>query len=121
MQISNAKTRVKGFQSLIRQNIRLATSIWRDEFSHREIPELKRISVDLGLSVGSGEVLLLAGKWYVTHSGLLRVAQRKRCLGIRTAVQERLCDPIANRWVFKALTKKRSSAFAASCEFPAPR
>jgi hypothetical protein len=113
MQISNAKTRVKGFQSLIRQNIRLATSIWRDEFSHREIPELKRISVDLGLSVGSGEVLLLAGKWYVTHSGLLRVAQRKRCLGIRTAVQERLCDPIANRWVFKAIVYKsrRSRGF----------
>jgi hypothetical protein len=56
---------------------------------------------------------LLDGKWYVTHAGLLRLALRRRCLGIRTALQERLCDPITNRWVFKATVYKspRSRGF----------
>src|ERR1017187_9201482 len=97
----NTRKRVRGLQSLIRENIKLATCLWRDEFTPHGLPELKRLSGDLGLSIASGEVLLLDGKWYVTHAGLLRVALRRRCLGIRTALQERLCDPIANRWVFK--------------------
>jgi hypothetical protein len=46
----------------------------------------------------------------VTHAGLLRVALRRRCLGIRTALQERLCDPTANRWVFKATVYKSPSS-----------
>src|SRR5262249_10246920 len=44
--------------------------------------------------------------WYVTHAGLLRLASRRRCDGIRTALQQRLSDPVANRWVFKATVYK---------------
>jgi hypothetical protein len=113
MPIRNAKKRVRGLQSLIRENISLATSLWPGELSARRLPELKRLSGELGLSIAAGEVLLLDGKWYITHAGLLRLAQRRRCLGIRTALQERLCDPIANRWVFKATVYKshRSRGF----------
>ena len=109
----NTKKRVKGMPPLIRENIKLATSLWGNDFSRRSLPELKRLSDDLGLSIGRGEFLLLDGKWYVTHAGLLRLASRRRCLGIRTTLQERLCDPIANRWVFKAIVYKspRSRGF----------
>ncbi len=42
----------------------------------------------------------------MTHAGLLRVAFRRRCLGIRTVLQEHLSDPAANRWIFKATAYK---------------
>src|ERR1019366_6617956 len=45
--------------------------------------------------------------WYVTHAGLLRIALRQRCCGIRTVLQEHQSDPIAGRWVFKATVYKR--------------
>jgi hypothetical protein len=113
MATQNKKKSVRGLQSLIRENIRLATSLWRDELSPRILPELKRLSGDLRLSIGSGEVLLLDGKWYVTHAGLLRLALRRRCLGIRTALQEKVSDSNACRWVFKATVYKslRSRGF----------
>jgi len=63
--------------------------------------------MDLRLSVCRGEVLFIDGKWYVTHAGLLRIALRQRCCGIRTVLQERQSDPIAGRWVFKATVYKR--------------
>jgi hypothetical protein len=67
----------------------------------------------LSLSASRGEVLFIDGKWYVTHAGLLRVAFRQRCCGIRTALQERQSDPKAGRWVFKAIVYKspRSRGF----------
>ena len=47
---------------------------------------------------------------YVTHSGLLRIATRRRCRGIKTILQERLSDAGSGRWVFKATVFK--SAFS---------
>ena len=34
------------------------------------------------LSIASGDLLLLGGRWYVTHRGLLGLAHRHRCAGI---------------------------------------
>src|SRR5207248_4976518 len=42
----------------------------------------------------------------VTHSGLLRLASRRRCRRISTSLQARFCDPAANRWVFRAVVYK---------------
>jgi hypothetical protein len=42
------------------------------------------------------------GRWYVTHAGLLCVAQRRRCLGIQVQPVNKFCDPAMARWVFKA-------------------
>ena len=44
--------------------------------------------------------------WYVTHSGLLRIAQRRKCRGIDTAIQDHLSDPENSKWVFKATVFK---------------
>jgi len=113
MAAPNVRQRVRGLQSLVRKNVRLARSRWRGELSALSLTELKRLSCDLGLSIASGEVLLLNGKWYVTHAGLLRIAQRNRCSGMRTAVDKGLSDPASNRWVFKATVYKslRSRGF----------
>ena len=60
------------------------------------------------LSVALGNVVFLDSRWYVTHAGLLRIALRKRCSGIRTALQRDLSDPVSNRWIFKATVYKIS-------------
>jgi hypothetical protein len=113
MATPNTSKRVRGLQSLVRKNVRVARSRWRDELSPLSLTELKRLSFDLELSIASAEVILLNGKWYVTHAGLLRIAQRNRCSGMRTAVDKELSDPASNRWVFKATVYKspRSRGF----------
>src|SRR5437588_12971595 len=52
--------------------------------SVRVLKELLRRST---LSVMKGDVIYLDGGWYVTHSGLLRLANRRRCTGIPTRPQ----------------------------------
>src|ERR1019366_4799925 len=52
------------------------------------------------------DIQLVDGRWYVTHAGLLRIAQRNRCSGMRTAVVKGLSDPTSSRWVFKATVYK---------------
>jgi len=54
------------------------------------------------LSVSRGDLLLLNHGWYVTHAGLLRLARRKHCTGIRVSSVDKFCDPISQRWAFKA-------------------
>jgi len=52
----------------------------------------------------------LNGGWYVTHAGLLRLASRKRCAGIQVDQVDRSSDPLAGRWVFKAIVFKSTSS-----------
>jgi hypothetical protein len=54
------------------------------------------------LSVSHGDLLLLNSGWYVTHTGLLRLARRKRCTGIGVSPVVKFCDPGSQRWAFKA-------------------
>jgi hypothetical protein len=56
---------------------------------------------------------LIDGKWYITHSGLLKIAVRRHCIGIRTVLQKSSCDASAGRWVFRAIVYKspRSRGF----------
>jgi hypothetical protein len=63
---------------------------------------LCELTKELGVSVSKGDILWLDSNWYVTHAGLLRIALRKRCLGIHTLLQRSQSDPNAKRWVFKA-------------------
>jgi hypothetical protein len=56
--------------------------------------------------VAAGDLQFLEGRWYVTHSGLLQLASRKGCRGIKTILQERLSDVGTGRWVFKATVYK---------------
>ena len=64
---------------------------------------LKALTDQHQLSVAAGDLLLLDGRWYVTHAGLLRLARRKRCRGIGVSPLLDLSDPAANRWKFKAV------------------
>ena len=66
-----------------------------------------------GISVSLGDVQFMDGRWYVTHSGLLRIAHRRGCSGLRTSLLTKFCDSAASRWVFRATVFKsrRSKGF----------
>jgi hypothetical protein len=91
-------------------NLRLARRLWPNQIHATESRGLEALSRGYLLSVGAGELLFLNGRWYVTHAGLLRVALRRRCRGIRTVLQERQCDPLASRWVFRATVYKAADS-----------
>ncbi|MGB9443655.1 MAG: hypothetical protein WBR26_01540 [Candidatus Acidiferrum sp.] len=90
---------------LVRQNLRVVKQL-HPTLSKIELMSLSDLTRALHLSVRQGEISYINGKWYVTHAGLLRVALRHRCCGIRTVLQEPQSDPIAGRWVFKATVYK---------------
>jgi len=97
---------------LVRQNLRLVKRVY-PALGQADLGSLRDLTRTLGLSVSLGEVQYIDGRWYVTHTGLIRIAQRKRCVGISTVLQERQSDPVANRWVFRATVYKsrRSRGF----------
>jgi hypothetical protein len=95
-----------------RLNVKLALNIWGD-VSQAALLNLKELTRRYALSVAAGDLQFLDGRWYITHSGLLRIAQHSHCFGIRTALQRDLSDRSANRWFFKATVYKspRSKGF----------
>jgi hypothetical protein len=54
------------------------------------------------LSIVRGDLLLLERKWYVTHSGLLGIAFRKHCHGMRVQPVKEFCDRAASSFTFRA-------------------
>ena len=89
----------------IRREMRVARQTWCDLGAPR-LRDLRFLLVRYKFSVIFGEITRIDSHWYVTHSGLLQLASRRKCRGIRTFVQERLCDPAASRWVFRAVVYK---------------
>ena len=84
-----------------RINKRLAEQSW-GRLSNCLINSLKSLTSDYGLSVGRGDLICLHGHWYITHSGLLRLASRRRCVGIQVEMVRDFCDPASARWAFRA-------------------
>src|SRR5215470_16628588 len=100
----------KKFQ-LVRLNLRFAKAAW-GELSQTRLSELKALTGRYSLSVALGDVQLLDERWYVTNAGLLRLAQRRHCAGIKVQQVREFCDPTAGRWVFKATLYKRAGSRA---------
>jgi hypothetical protein len=96
---------MKGSAKDLRSNVRAASGRWG-----RLLPdakrELKAVTKRFGLSIERGELQLLGGRWYITHSGLLTISQKNGCLGIETEPLSDFCDPIARRWIFRATVYK---------------
>jgi hypothetical protein len=96
----------------LRANLNLARATW-GRLPKNARHGLEELTSRYSLSVALGDIQLLDGRWYVTHAGLLRLATRDRCSGIRVLRMRELCDPPANRWVFRATVYKspRSRGF----------
>lgn len=89
-------------QNPARSEIRLAQRIWSDA-PPSKFAELRKLVRTHHLSVALGDIRLIDGHWYITNAGLLRLAHRAGCSGIRTTLERQLSDPISHRWVFKAV------------------
>jgi hypothetical protein len=96
----------------IRAEINIARRTW-GELGAAKFAELRALVRRDRVSVALGDVCYIENRWYITHSGLLRLAHRKRCAGIKTYLDTGASDPIANRWVFKAVvyTSPNSAGF----------
>src|SRR6266849_38740 len=96
----------------LRVNINMAKAIW-GRLSRTTLDGLRELTVKYAFSVALGDLQLLDGRWYVTHSGLLGLAVRCRCHGIQVQQVRAFCDPVTCRWVFKASVYKspRSKGF----------
>src|SRR5713226_2147032 len=90
-------------------NANLARQLW-GEPSRIALRTLKDLTARYSLSVAAGDLQFLEGRWYVTHSGLLQLAIRKGCRGIKPILQERLSDVQTGRWVFKATVYKSTGS-----------
>src|SRR6266403_2034136 len=95
---------------LARKNMNLAKGKWAHALTRHHLQVLRSLTEDYGLAVALGDLLLLDGAWYVTHAGLLRLAARSRCNGIRVEQVRNFCDPVVGRWVFKATVYKSASS-----------
>jgi len=92
---------MKRVPQAFRVNKRLAERIW-GRLSGPALASLKALTFNYGLSVDRGDLICLEGRWYVTHTGPLQLARRRRCRGIHVEAVDSLCDSAANRFVLKA-------------------
>lgn len=95
--------------NLVRQNLQIVKKLY-PELCEQQLVALRELTRTLGLSILRGGVLYINGRWYVTHAGLLQIALRRRCLGIRTIPEKAFCDPASDRWVFRAVVYKNRSS-----------
>jgi hypothetical protein len=83
----------------VRSNIRLAKHTW-GTLSSACIETLNALTRKHNFSVAAGEILLIEGRWYITHAGLLRLA--RRCVGIDVEPITEFSEPSLSRYAFKA-------------------
>jgi hypothetical protein len=90
------------------RNLRLAKTTFGVGKQQTLLKSLENLSA-LHFDLGSGDLALLNNHWYVTHTGLLRMAKRKRCSGIEVEAVPTLCDSVVGRYVFKAIVYSSKS------------
>jgi hypothetical protein len=93
---------MKRIARLIRAEMSIARRTW-GEVGAAKLAELRNIVQRNGVSVALGDICLIENRWYITHAGLLRLAHRNSCAGIKTTLDKHASDPLVNRWVFRAV------------------
>jgi hypothetical protein len=103
----HAKIPCKGrLAVLVRENLRLARRSNSGHLGRVLLGRLRELTINYGLSLALGDCTFLDGSWYVTHAGLLRLALRRRCVGIDVQQVLESCDQSIGRWVFRATVYK---------------
>ncbi len=87
------------------REMRFAKSLYGD-LSKSALHAFRELIQRHQISVTNGDVKYLDGGWYVTHSGLLRLAERRCCAGIHCRPVLESSDPRTSRWVFRAAVFK---------------
>ena len=99
-------------ESAVISNKRAARKKWQ-KISRDALRSLAQLTIDHGVSVSAGDLIMIDGHWYVTHSGLLAVARHNKCCGIHVEWVPSMSEPAARRFVLKATVypSKNSSGF----------
>jgi hypothetical protein len=84
---------------------KLAKSLCGD-LSKTALKSLESLVSRHNLFLADGDLKYLNNGWYVTHSGLLRLAERRHCAGMHVRPVLKSCDPSNSRWVFRAVVFK---------------
>jgi len=92
--------------SALRTNSVAAKVLWNGSLSPSHLEQLELLSEKYVFSVPAGDLILIDNRWYVTHSGLLALATRKRCSGIHVRPVPEFCDTNIGRWAFEATVYK---------------
>jgi hypothetical protein len=98
---------------LFSENSLAAKRKWPSRINRREIKLLRVLTRIYRFSVSAGDLLLLENGWYVTHTGLIRLASRRRCRGIQVQAIPEFSDALSRRYTFKATVyiSRQSSGF----------
>jgi hypothetical protein len=94
------------YRKLITVNCKEARIRWGTLLNQVNLSALKELSMQFGFSLAMGDVILLDGRWYVTHTGLIRLARQSRCAGIHVRPVPEFSDPSAQHWAFRATVYK---------------
>jgi hypothetical protein len=94
--------------TLLRNNRKFARSRWRNEIDARLLQMLQAYTERFKLSLNNGDLLLLDRSWYITHTGLVALANRRHCKGIDVQPSIEFSHPSLCRWAFKATVFKSS-------------
>ena len=89
-------------QKLATGNRQDARMRWGSQLNRVHLSTLRELSNRFGFSIAMGDVMLLEGGWYVTHTGLIGLAQHKRCAGIHVRPVPEFSNPSTQRWAFEA-------------------
>ena len=87
---------------ILQKNLRTAKRILGCRIPASLLSHLKALTAEFGFSIDAGELQIINNSWYVTHTGLLRLARRKKCRGMHVEAVDSLCDTAASRFVLKA-------------------
>jgi hypothetical protein len=68
--------------------------------------QLKSLTLEYGYSLVAGDLVILDGRWYVTHTGLLRLAYRNGCAGIHTNIVKESSSLSERKWTVRAIVYK---------------
>ena len=93
-----------------RRDLAVVKKLWPGQINGIQRESLKALCHEYEFSARAGDLQLLEGRWYVTHSGLVRLSRRNGCSGIQVHPVSRFCDAEAHRWVFKATVYKSSGS-----------
>ncbi len=90
----------------IKLELATAKKMWPDSVETLQSEQLESLVKRYRFSVRRGDLQILSRRWYVTHTGLVGLAYRKRCGGVHTEAVREFCEPAASRWTFKAVVYK---------------
>jgi hypothetical protein len=85
----------------IGSQLKFADRLWGN-ISEPAITALKALIREYGFSVCIGDLIYINNRWYVTHSGLLRLARRHRCAGMKVELVREACNKASSEWAFVA-------------------